>query len=107
MPAGQQLFAEGDHGEHMFGIVSGQIDLLHGGAVVASLGPNETFGEMALIDDSPRSLTAVASTDAEVVMIDRRTFVFLVHETPMFALEVMRSLADRLRPASQPGTPAA
>jgi CRP-like cAMP-binding protein len=55
------------------------------------------FGEMALIDREPRSATAVAETDCELVVIDKRRFWFLVQETPYFAEIVMRVMADRLR----------
>jgi CRP-like cAMP-binding protein len=55
------------------------------------------FGEMALIDGSPRSATVRAKTDCEVAPINEKTFLFLVHETPFFAIAVMRTLADRLR----------
>jgi CRP/FNR family transcriptional regulator, cyclic AMP receptor protein len=52
---------------------------------------------MALIDGSPRAATACAKTACEVAPITGKTFLFLVHETPFFAIAVMRSLADRLR----------
>ncbi len=55
--------------------------------------------EMAIISDAPRSLTAVAIEESELAVIDHRTFLFLVHETPIFALDVMRTLADRIREA--------
>ncbi|HEU5100134.1 MAG TPA: Crp/Fnr family transcriptional regulator [Roseiflexaceae bacterium] len=60
-------------------------------------GPGGIVGEMALIDDRPRSATAVAATDCRLVPIDERRFTFLVQQTPMFALAVMRVMAERLR----------
>jgi CRP/FNR family cyclic AMP-dependent transcriptional regulator len=94
---GETIFREGDQGDEMFGVVSGKVELRHGDEVVITLGPNSTFGEMAIISDSRRSLTAVASEASSIAVINRRTFLFLVHETPTFALDVMRSLADRIR----------
>jgi CRP/FNR family cyclic AMP-dependent transcriptional regulator len=94
---GEVLFAEGDHGAEMFGVVAGLIELHHGTEFVEALGPGQTFGEMAIIDQSPRSLTAIASEPSEVAVINRRTFLFLVHETPEFALQVMHTLSDRIR----------
>jgi CRP/FNR family transcriptional regulator, cyclic AMP receptor protein len=94
---GEVFFAAGDAGDEMFGVVSGQIELRRDDEVVAKVGPGETFGEMAIIDDATRSLTAVAVEPSEVAVISRQTFLFLVHETPMFALLVMRSLASRIR----------
>jgi CRP-like cAMP-binding protein len=94
---GEVLFREGQRGSEMFGLVSGKVELRRGGEVVATVEPSETFGEMALVTDSPRSLTAVAVEPSCVTVIDRSTFLHLVRETPTFAIEVMRSLADRLR----------
>jgi CRP/FNR family cyclic AMP-dependent transcriptional regulator len=97
LPAGTVLFESGDKGEEMFGVVSGEIDLRLPDGGVLKVGPDDTFGEMAVVDGSPRSATAVAVVDTSVAVIDKRTFLFLVHETPMFALEVMAKLANRLR----------
>jgi CRP-like cAMP-binding protein len=58
---------------------------------------------MAIIDSSPRSGTAVAVVDTKLAMIDRSKFLFLVQETPMFALQVMSSMAKRLRAAETSG----
>jgi CRP/FNR family cyclic AMP-dependent transcriptional regulator len=96
--AGAVIFDEGDLGAEMFGIIDGEVELRgKGGGVLRRLGPQEVFGEMALIDDSPRSLTAVAVTDTTLAMIDRHRFLFLVQETPMFALNVMSVMAEHLR----------
>ena len=54
---------------------------------------------MAIIDSSPRSGTVIAVTDAKLAVIDRNKFLFLVQETPMFALQVMSTMAERLRAA--------
>jgi CRP-like cAMP-binding protein len=95
--AGQVIFHEGDEGREMYGVVSGSVVLSKNGVQVATIGPDGTFGELALIDHSPRSLTATTVDATRVAVINERTFLFLVHETPAFALQVMRSLADRLR----------
>ncbi len=97
IPAGDVIYLEGDAGSHMYGVVSGAVDLRKGSTVVASLGPNDVFGERALIDLLPRNLTAVATVETTLAEIDRRLFLFLVHETPTFALSIMGALASRLR----------
>ena len=97
VPAGEAIYAEGDVGTHMYGVVSGAVELRKGTAVVASLGPNDVFGERALIDLLPRNLTAVATVETTLAEIDRGLFLFLVHETPTFALGIMGALASRLR----------
>lgn len=97
LATGDVVFAEGDTGAEMFGVVSGSIELRRAGAPVVRIGPDGTFGELAIIDRSPRSLTAVAVEPTVVALIDERTFLYLVHETPMFALQVMRALTSRIR----------
>lgn len=97
LETGDVVFAAGDTGAQMFGVVSGVVELRDGDEVVTSLAPGDTFGELAIISKAPRSLTAVAVEPTTVAVIDERTFVFLVHETPTFALQVMRSLAARIR----------
>ena len=95
--AGEVIYAEGDAGTHMYGIVSGAVDLHKGSAIVASLGREDVFGERALIDHLPRNLTAVATSETVLAEIDRSLFLFLVHESPTFALGIMKALATRLR----------
>ena len=94
---GDVVFSQGDTGATMYGVVSGSIELRDGDAVVGVCGHDDTFGELAIIDRSPRSLSAVAAEPTRVAVIDERTFVFLVQETPTFALQVMRALTARIR----------
>jgi CRP-like cAMP-binding protein len=95
--AGETIYGEGDVGSHMFGIVSGGVILYKGKVAVATLGPNDVFGERALIDHLPRNLTAVATAETTLAEIDRSLFLFLVHESSTFALGIMGALAGRLR----------
>lgn len=103
LDAGEVVFNEGDDGREMFGVVSGSITLYKGGQAVGTIGPEGTFGELAIIDHSPRSLSAVAAEPTQVAVINERTFLYLVHETPTFALQVMRAMAERLRQLDPPG----
>jgi len=95
--AGETVFAEGDEGNEMFGVVSGTVELRKGDQLLTTLGAGDTFGEFAIVSDIPRSLTAIATEPAVLAVIDDRAFLYLVHETPTFALQVMRSMADRIR----------
>ena len=99
VPAGTVIFEAGSSGEEMFGVVSGKVELRTPGGRTFTLGPDESFGEMALVDHSPRSASAVAAEDCILAVIDRHRFLFLVHETPTFALQVMSNMAQRLRDA--------
>ena len=97
---GEVLFSEGDSGANMFGVISGAVELRSGERVLHRVGPDGTFGELAIIDASPRSLTAIATEPTEVAVINDREFLFLVHETPTFAIDVMRSLSTMIRSLS-------
>src|SRR5215468_9182367 len=91
------LFQEGDEGDKMYVLLEGEIDIFLGDFVFETAGPGSLIGEMALIDDSPRTAHVVAKTPAKLAQIDRRRFHFLVQQTPHFATHVMKTLADRLR----------
>ena len=96
-PAGTTLFEEGDPGDRLYVVKSGAVVLSTNGHQLETVEAGGLFGEMAVIDREPRSATAVAETECELVAIDKRRFWFLVQETPYFAEIVMRVMADRLR----------
>ena len=95
--SGEIIFREGDAGAEMFVVRSGRVDLKIGDKVLDTVGEEETFGEMALIDQRPRSASAVAATDCEIVPVDSKRFLFLVQQTPNFALLMLKIMANRLR----------
>ena len=96
-PAGTAIIRAGEAGETMYAVVSGEVQIVIGDAVVDTVGEGGIVGEMALIDGGARSATAIAKTDCTLAPIDRKRFAFLVQQTPYFALQVMQVLADRLR----------
>lgn len=93
----EKIFLSGDPGSEMFVVKSGKVHIIAGGVVVEHIEANGIFGEMTLIDGSPRSATAKAAEPTEVAPVDRDTFVYLVQKNPDFALEVMRLLTARIR----------
>lgn len=95
--AGDVIFAIGDPAESMYVVVEGEVEIRIGDAVLDEIGPGTVFGEMALVAGEPRSATARAATDCRVVEISQKRFLFLVQQTPFFALELMRVIAARLR----------
>ena len=95
--AGEKIFVEDDEGSAMYVVRSGRVNIVTYGTVLESVGPNGMFGEMALIDGSPRSATAVACEACEVAPIDKAAFAHLVRQDPEFALSIMRLLAQRIR----------
>ena len=95
--AGGVIFREGEQADELFVIKSGYVRIQSGNRTMADLTTDNIFGEMALIDSEPRSATAVAITDVELVPVSEKQFLFLVSQAPYFALKVMRTLAQRLR----------
>ncbi len=98
---GEIIFREGDPATDLYVIKSGRVDIATGNRLLATLDDNGIFGEMALIDKTPRSATVTAATDVELVPVNEKQFLFLVSQTPFFALKVMRVLAGRLRVANK------
>ena len=97
LAAGEVIFAEGQAGDSMFAVLDGEVAIQKNGKVLETVAPGGVFGEMALIDDQPRSASAVAATDGRIVAVGRKRFLYMVQQTPYFALEIMHILADRLR----------
>jgi MFS family permease len=78
VPAGTEVIREGEGGEIFYLIASGQVDVIHGGKLVATLGTGQYFGEIALLHDVPRVATCVARSDAELYELERQVFVSAV-----------------------------
>jgi CRP/FNR family cyclic AMP-dependent transcriptional regulator len=81
----------------MYVVKEGEVEVIVNGKVVDTIGPGGILGEMALIDKQPRSATATAKTDCKLVSVDEQRFQRLVQQTPHFAIQVMRVMAQRLR----------
>jgi CRP-like cAMP-binding protein len=100
--SGDVIFEEGSTGRELFVVLDGKVEIAKtDGAsrtVIVSLGKGEFFGEMAVIDGSARSASAIAATPGTRVMrINHARFVYLVSQQPAFALMVMDALSKRLR----------
>jgi CRP/FNR family transcriptional regulator, cyclic AMP receptor protein len=96
------IFEEGSTGRELFVVLDGKIDIvkLDGASktVIVTLGKGEFFGEMAVIDGSSRSATAIAAApNTRVMRINHARFVYLVSQQPAFALMIMDALSKRLR----------
>jgi CRP/FNR family transcriptional regulator, cyclic AMP receptor protein len=99
---GAIIFEEGSTGRELFVVLDGRIDIvkLDGATktLIVTLGKGEFFGEMAVIDGSARSATAIAAApNTRVMRINHARFVYLVSQQPAFALMVMDALSKRLR----------
>jgi CRP-like cAMP-binding protein len=95
--AGEAIFKEGDPATEFYVVESGRVGIQLGNRLLETVEAHGVFGEMALVDKGPRSASAIALTDVALASISERQFLFLVEETPNFAIKVMRVMARRLR----------
>jgi CRP/FNR family cyclic AMP-dependent transcriptional regulator len=95
---GDVIFREGDFGDKLFGVVSGRVQLSWGDDQVETIGPGSCFGVGALVDPEHRRFgTAVALCDSELLQMNREEFLFAMQELPMFGLEMLHDLEQRLQ----------
>lgn len=101
IPAGTVLFQEGDRGEEMYILQTGKVKIskrIRGvEKTLATLEKGEFFGEMAILNDKPRSATAEAVEDCDILVIDRKTFETLLRGNVEIAIRFIKRLSDRLR----------
>lgn len=95
--AGQALFREGDEGNQMFVLETGTAEVIVQNRVVETLEHGSIVGELGLVSPGPHSASVIAKTDCGFVAVDEKRFQFLVQQTPYFAIQVMRLMAERLR----------
>ena len=96
---GRVLVSEGATGSEFFVIIDGKAAVSKQGRKIATLGPGDAFGELALLDKAPRNPTVTAETPLEVVVLGQREFGGLIDEVPGFARKLLAGMARRLREA--------
>ncbi len=110
LPAGSIVFRENDDAHNLYVVVSGRVKVFRGAngreTRLAEIGPRECFGEMALLDDEPRSATVETLEPCRFLKIRGDEFRDLVLDRPGISLEIMRLLSRRLRQASSAAEPA-
>lgn len=94
---GERIYAEGDPGDALYVIVSGVVEAYHGGEHVLTLREKEAFGEVSLLDGSPRPTEMVASEDVTVLVIDRRDFLDLLSDRPELFAGIFRVVSGQLK----------
>jgi len=95
---GDVIFNNGESGDKLYAVVSGAVQLSWGDKSVEMIGPGSSFGVGALVDpDHRRFGTAVALYDSELLEMNREEFLFAIQELPMFSLEMMHDLEQRLQ----------
>lgn len=94
---GKVIMVAGQTGALMYVVLEGRVEISIRGAVLERVGPGGVFGEMALIDQSPRSANAAAATDCALLAINRNVFLSLVKADPTFGISLLSSMAERVR----------
>jgi CRP/FNR family transcriptional regulator, cyclic AMP receptor protein len=103
---GATIFAKGDPGTSLFAVCTGSVKITAPSAegkdtVFNLLKEGDIFGEIALLDGRPRTADAIAATDCELLVIERRNFIPLVHSHPEIALKLIEVLCERIRRTSE------
>ena len=98
----QIIFHHGDPGGLLYIIIKGKVKITHSTldgqeAMLAIFGAGDFFGELALLDDSPRSATAEALEETETLTLHREEFIRYIGDNPDFALHVLHTLAQHIR----------
>jgi CRP/FNR family cyclic AMP-dependent transcriptional regulator len=94
---GEFLFRKGDPAQDMYVVKSGELQVGDGNAIYETVTTGGIIGEMALVDGSPRSASVTALKPSEVIAVDQKRFLYMVQQTPFFAIRVMRVITQRLR----------
>ena len=97
VPDGKVLMRQGEIGNDMMILVSGQVAVERDDVRVNTLGPGDFFGEIALVDEGPRTATVTTEGPGRLLVIGHRDFHSMMEEFPEVADQVMRALANRLR----------
>ena len=101
IPAGGVLCKEGETGQEFFVIVDGKIEVTRKGRRLAARGGGDFVGEIALLEDVPRTATVKAKTGLRVFVLTRKDFRHLIDENPSVERKVMRALARRVMDLSR------
>jgi CRP/FNR family cyclic AMP-dependent transcriptional regulator len=94
--AGRTVMTQGDLGQEFALIVEGEAAIVKDGVTVATIGPGDYFGEVALLESINRTASVVAMTDLLLVVLDRRGFNTLLDDLPRLSHSLLTGLAHRL-----------
>ncbi|MGI8703131.1 MAG: Crp/Fnr family transcriptional regulator [Candidatus Limnocylindrales bacterium] len=97
LPAGQVLMRQGEAGHEAFVIVRGRAEIRRDGQVIAERGDGDILGEIALLDEGPRTATVTLTESSQLLVVGHRDFHALMEEMPAVRTQVLGSLARRVR----------
>jgi CRP/FNR family cyclic AMP-dependent transcriptional regulator len=100
--AGQYIVRQGQVGTGFYVIASGRVTVVRGGKVLNRLGPGEFFGELSVLDQAPRAAHVVAEEPTTCLALASWDFTRLLERNPKIALAILRTVAGRLRAATDP-----
>jgi CRP/FNR family cyclic AMP-dependent transcriptional regulator len=100
--AGKVLTREGESGREFFVIVDGEVSVTKDGSEIRTLGPGDFFGEIALLEDTPRTATVLATTPLRFFVLTRQSFRSLLARQPEIEQKVLKALEERVRATSEP-----
>lgn len=95
--AGDTISNEGDTASEAYILLKGVVDVRKKNKKIATLGAGNILGELALLDNGPRTATLVCSTDCETLAISRKSFHKLLLEIPTLSVKILHGLASRIR----------
>lgn len=101
--AGKVIMQEGAPGDFMYVVLEGRVAISIKTGIVGRVGPGGVFGELALLDQSPRAASAMAESDCALLAIDRATFLNLVKTSPAFGISILAAIADRAKDLADRG----
>lgn len=96
-PEGVKIMKEGSPGTAMYIVLEGNVAVAIGRKIVEKLSPGGVFGEMALVDQAPRTASAVARSDCALLAFNRDALIKLVRSDPAIGMTLLRAVAQRLR----------
>jgi CRP-like cAMP-binding protein len=97
VPAGRVLVEQGRLGHDCYVIVSGSAEVTRDANTIATLGPGDTIGELAVLDGGPRTATVTATTELDLLVLGQREFAALLSDVPSLSHKILVNLARRVR----------
>lgn len=101
---GEAVVVEGKMGHEFYVLVNGKAEVTRSGRSVATLGPGDYFGELALLDPHPRTATVTMLSDGEVIEVSQREFWQLLTDVPALARKLLQGMARRMHSAELAGS---
>lgn len=105
IPEGKTIFSEGDKAKNLFFILQGEISIFiktqGGQKKVATLKKGDIFGEMAVVDQTTRSATAIADTNVKALAISLNQLTTIIKQSPEFAIRIVQKLSAKLRETNE------